>query len=131
MLESSGPDKLHSGTNLQRGGVLEWVLCKGFWRLSRPLHPPPVPHVPQHVLTKGPVTAWACPCPVSRRTPSSVVSLLSPPRPVTAHSPATSWARGVHPVTLKQNNMFAAVTVTSALAFKGVGPKAHCLSTDI
>ena len=32
---------------------------------------------------------------------------------------------------LKQNNPYAAVTVTSALAFKGVGPRAGCLSTDI
>ena len=27
--------------------------------------------------------------------------------------------------------MYAAVTVTSALDFKGVGPKPRCLSTDI
>lgn len=31
---------------------------------------------------------------------------------------------------LKQNSVFAAVTITSASAFKVVGPKARALSTD-
>ena len=36
-----------------------------------------------------------------------------------------------HVLQLEQKNTCAAVTVTSALAFKVVGPKAGCLSTAI